>query len=202
MDLKIILASASPRRQELLSQVGLTFTVMPSDCEERVTSDVPEEVVKELSLQKAQDVARKVAAAGQPDGSAPLLVIGADTVVSCDGRILGKPKSREDAVAMLTLLQGRAHRVYTGVTLLYQEQPGAEWETETFAVCTQVVFYPMTRAEIERYVDTGEPMDKAGAYGIQGKCAAFIEKIDGDYNNVVGLPVARVCLWLRQKGVF
>lgn len=195
MDTKIILASASPRRQKLLSQVGLTFTVLPSNCKEQVTSTVPDEVVKELSLQKAQDVARKVEAA-------PVLVIGADTVVSCDGKILGKPKSKEDAVSMLTLLQGRSHKVYTGVTILYKKEEKAAWETETFAECTQVVFYPMSQEEILRYVECGESVDKAGAYGIQGKCAAFIEKIDGDYNNVVGLPVGRLCLWLRKKKLF
>ena len=197
MKLNIILASASPRRQELLSQVGLCFKVMPSDCEEIITKIAPDEVVKELSLQKAQDVAAKL-----QNNENPLLVIGADTVVSCDGEILGKPKSKEDAAAMLTKLQGRAHKVYTGVALLYKEAEDSEWETANFAECTQVVFYPMTTEEIQRYVETGEPMDKAGSYGIQGKCAAFIEKIEGDYNNVVGLPVGRVCLWLRSRGLF
>jgi len=196
MDMKIILASASPRRQELLSQVGLSYSVMPSSCEEIITKTAPDEVVKELSLQKAQDVAGKLTEQGE------LLVIGADTVVSCDGKILGKPSSVEEAVSMLEMLQGRSHKVYTGVTLLYRRSAEAEWECETFAECTKVVFYPMSNAEICRYVSTKEPMDKAGAYAIQGKCAAFIEKIEGDYNNVVGLPVARVCLWLREHGIF
>lgn len=204
MNTKIILASASPRRQELLAQVGLTFTVKPSDCEESVTKESPDDVVKELSWQKAWDVAAKLEKCPEEalDENEAILVIGADTVVSCDGKILGKPKSDEDAVSMLTSLQGRSHKVYTGVTILYRKEPGAEWETENFAECTKVFFYTMNEDEIRRYVDTKEPADKAGAYGIQGKCAAFIEKIEGDYNNVVGLPVGRVCLWLRQKGIY
>lgn len=196
MNTKIILASASPRRQELLTQVGLSYTVIPSMCEEKITKTAPDEVVKELSCQKAQDVAAKLSEEGEA------LVIGADTVVSCDGKILGKPSSKEDAVSMLSMLQGRSHRVYTGVTMLYRSASDTQWETATFAECTKVVFYPMSEEEIRRYVDTKEPMDKAGAYGIQGKCAAFIERIEGDYNNVVGLPVARVCLWLRKRGIF
>ena len=199
MKSKIILASASPRRQELLKQVGLSFQVDPSHCEEKITKQEPDEMVKELSCQKAKDVAVKYAALPQEEG---LLVIGADTVVSCDGKILGKPESKEDAVRMLTMLSGRSHKVYTGVTLLYRENAQSVWEETCFAECTQVTFYPMTQKEIERYVESGEPMDKAGSYGIQGKCAAFIEKIDGDYNNVVGLPVASVCLWLRKRGIF
>ena len=203
MKTNIILASASPRRQELLKQIGFTFQVIPSHCEERITKEAPDEVVKELSYQKARDVADqsdlKTLCTGPDEG---ILVIGADTVVSCDGKILGKPASWEEAVSMLTMLSGRSHRVYTGVTLLYKEHETAEWEETCFAECTRVTFYPMTDAEIIQYVESGEPMDKAGAYGIQGKCAAFIEKIDGDYNNVVGLPVAGLCLWLRNRGIF
>ena len=118
------------------------------------------------------------------------VVLGADTVVACDGKILGKPADMEGAVAMLTMLQGRGHEVYTGVTILYEEN--GERKTLTFHEKTTVHFYPMTDAQIREYVATGDPMDKAGAYGIQGLCARYISGIAGDYNNVVGLPVGRV----------
>lgn len=118
------------------------------------------------------------------------LVMGADTVVACDGKILGKPADAEAAAAMLTMLQGRGHEVYTGVTILYEEN--GERKTLTFHEKTTVHFYPMTDAQIREYVATGDPMDKAGSYGIQGFCARYIRGIEGDYNNVVGLPVGRV----------
>ena len=118
------------------------------------------------------------------------LVLGADTVVACDGKILGKPADTEAAAAMLTMLQGRGHEVYTGVTILYEQN--GERKTLTFHEKTIVHFYPMTDAQIREYVATGDPMDKAGSYGIQGFCARYIRGIEGDYNNVVGLPVGRV----------
>ena len=182
MDRQIILASASPRRKELLLQVGLEPVIVPSHVEEVITSTVPEQVVMELSSQKARDVA-----AGYQDQET--VVIGADTVVSVDGQILGKPADREDAVRMITMLAGRSHQVYTGVTLVFCNTG----KVITFAEETDVHVYPMTRSQIEQYVDTGEPMDKAGAYGIQGYFAAYIQGIRGDYTNVVGLPVGRVC---------
>lgn len=188
---KIILASQSPRRRELLTQIGLEFVVRPSTVEEIITCTDPVEVVKELSLQKAEDVAEQVKKE-QPECES--LVIGADTIVVYEGKMLGKPKDREDAVRMLTMLQGKTHSVYTGVSLLL---PG---KTMTFAEETKVTMYPMTEEEIFWYVDTKEPMDKAGAYGIQGLCARFIEKIQGDYNNVVGLPVARIYQELKVYG--
>ncbi len=121
-------------------------------------------------------------------------MIGADTVVCCEGKILGKPHSREAAAEMLTALQGRSHEVYTGVTLYSQS------ETVTFFECTQVEFYPMTEVEISEYIDSKEPMDKAGAYGIQGLGARFVKDIRGDYNNVVGLPVGRLYQELKSHG--
>ena len=127
------------------------------------------------------------------------LVMGADTVVACDGKILGKPADTETAAAMLTMLQGRGHEVYTGVTILYEEN--GEGKTLTFHEKTTVHFYPMTDAQIREYVATGDPMDKAGAYGIQGFCARYIRGIECDYNNVVGLPVARLYQELRKLGV-
>ncbi len=184
---KIILASQSPRRRELLTQIGLEHEVCPSTVEEIVTEINPVDIVKSLSLQKAMDVAEKKKME-YPDES--FLVIGADTIVVYDNKILGKPKNEEDAISMLSMLQGNTHSVYTGVALIFEEN-GKE-EVKSFAEETKVTMYPMTQEEILWYVSTKEPMDKAGSYGIQGYCARFIEKIHGDYNNVVGLPVAKI----------
>ena len=158
--MKIILASASPRRRELLTQIGVNFAVQPACGEEVITGSNPEEVVKELSAQKAEEVAKM-----QQEGD--WLVIGADTVVSCDSRILGKPKDEADAFVMLSMLQGHTHEVYTGVTL-YWSANGKEQKL-TFAEQTKVTMYAMTAEEIRAYIKTGEPMDKAGSYGLQGK---------------------------------
>lgn len=191
---RIILASQSPRRRELLTQIGLKFEVIPSTVEEVITSANPVEVVQELAQQKARDVAE---VAGREMAKDSLLVIGADTIVVYEGKILGKPEDKEDAVRMLTMLQGKEHSVYTGVALLSGEQE------IVFAEETRVKMCPMTPEEILWYVNTGEPMDKAGAYGIQGLCARFIRQIQGDYNNVVGLPVGRIYQELKkEEGVF
>ena len=189
--MKIILASASPRRRELLMQIGLTFEIQVSDVEEKITANLPMEVVQELSRQKAEAVLEVC------EDEEPLLVIGADTIVSCDGIILGKPEDARDAARMLRMLSGRSHQVYTGVTLAYK---GKKRETHTFYEATTVHFAPMTDEEIQTYVDTLDPMDKAGAYGIQGFCARYITGIEGDYNNVVGLPVCRVYQELKRFG--
>lgn len=183
---RIILASASPRRKELLEQVGILPEIEPSHVEEVIRSKVPEEVVMDLSRQKARDIAGNHAGEN-------VIVIGADTVVAVDGRILGKPVSSEDAACMITALQGRKHQVYTGVTIIDCGTSSAEAGEKTFVERTDVEVYPMTAGQIEAYVNTGEPMDKAGAYGIQGKFAAYVKGIIGDYNNVVGLPVGRLC---------
>lgn len=191
---RIILASQSPRRRELLTQIGLKFEVIPSTVEEVITSTNPVEVVQELAQQKARDVAE---VAGRETPKDALLVIGADTIVVYEGKILGKPGDKGDAVRMLTMLQGKEHSVYTGVALLAGEQE------IVFAEETRVQMCPMTPEEILWYVNTGEPMDKAGAYGIQGLCARFIRQIQGDYNNVVGLPVGRIYQELKkEEGVF
>lgn len=191
---RIILASQSPRRRELLTQIGLKFEVIPSTVEEVITSTNSVEVVQELAQQKARDVAE---VAGREMEKDSLLVIGADTIVVYEGKILGKPGDKEDAVRMLTMLQGKEHSVYTGVALLSGEQE------IVFAEETRVQMCPMTPEEILWYVNTGEPMDKAGAYGIQGLCARFIRQIQGDYNNVVGLPVGRIYQELKkEEGVF
>lgn len=185
---KIILASASPRRRELLEQIGLKFEVIPGKGEEIITKQVPSEVVEELSFQKAMEVADHVCDA---------IVIGADTVVCQNGQIMGKPTDREDATRMLGNLQGNTHSVYTGVTVLVKDATGKIIASHTFSRETKVHVYPMTEQEIRRYIDTGEPMDKAGGYGIQGAFAAWVESIEGDYNNVVGLPVS--ALWQVLK---
>lgn len=215
MNKKIILASASPRRRELLTQIGLDFDIVVSETEEKITSTEPAKVVEELSAQKAEAVWEKLRSMTASQGSVTnaerldegsevfepeqtsgettmtdTFVLGADTVVACDGKILGKPADTETAVAMLTMLQGRGHEVYTGVTILYEQN--GERKTLTFHEKTIVHFYPMTDAQIREYVATGDPMDKAGSYGIQGFCARYIRGIEGDYNNVVGLPVGRV----------
>lgn len=200
--MQIILASASPRRRELLEQIGLAFEVRVSDVEEKVNTNIPKLLVQELSGQKAEAVFE-----GMPkeNGEEGLLIIGADTVVACDGRILGKPGSAEEAVEMLAFLQGRTHEVYTGVTLLYQRGSNQESKTtmsnvlrKTFYEVTKVHFCPMSREEILAYVETKEPLDKAGAYGIQGMCARYIKGIEGDYNNVVGLPVGRLYQEIKE----
>ena len=179
---KIILASASPRRRELLERAGVCFEVKPGNGKELITSTIPEEVVKELSLQKAQ-----AAVFAAEEGT---VIIGSDTIVSYNHKILGKPKDAADAVATLKMLQGNTHQVYTGVTLL--ELRGGAWQAHTFAERTDVTFYPVSDEEITAYVATGEPMDKAGSYGIQGLFGCYVKGICGDYTNVVGLPVGRL----------
>lgn len=192
----IVLASASPRRRELLSLTGIKFQVLPGNIEEKTSSSRPSQMVRELSRQKALAVFESFS----EEEKEKILVIGADTLVSIDGRILGKPEDEQKAEEMLTLLQGNTHQVYTGVTLIsreVEEKGKAVRRISTFAEKTSVTMYPVSLREIRDYIATGEPMDKAGAYGIQGKCAAWIRKISGDYSNVVGLPVGR--LWQELK---
>ena len=175
-----ILASGSPRRRELLEMLGVPdLTIRPAKGPECATPGAgPELTVRELSLHKAQEVAQTCA----PED----IIIAADTIVYLDGAILGKPRDHDDAVRMLTALSGREHIVYTGVAVL------RGGELRQAAERTAVRFRPLTSGEIERYIATGEPMDKAGAYGIQGAFAIHVKGIEGDYNNVVGLPIARL----------
>ena len=200
---QIILASASPRRKALLEQIGMEFEICPAKGEEVITESRPDAVVSELSRQKAEEVAAGVLTYNEqhPDLATPqdILVIGADTVVAYGDEILGKPKDEEDAGRMLTLLQGNTHSVYTGITLVFIDKSGRTGEY-CFFEKTDVTMYPMDEYEINRYIATGEPMDKAGSYGIQGRCAIYIKQIEGDYNNVVGLPVARLYQELRRVG--
>ena len=183
--MEIVLASQSPRRQELLARLGLTFTVRAADLDETMDpSRPPAAEVARLSAEKA--------AAVDAGGA---VVVAADTVVVLDGRVLGKPSSEAEAVEMLRSLSGRPHQVMTGVTVRW------DGHAETDTVVTDVHFRPLSEREIAAYVATGEPMDKAGAYGIQGLASVFVDRLDGDYYNVMGLPLCRLCRMLRAAGV-
>lgn len=174
--MKTILASASPRRKELLSLAGIEYEVVVSECEEILPEKIlPHEAVMLLAKQKAEDVFSR---------NSDCMVIAADTVVALEDKILGKPKDAEDAFNMLSALSGRQHTVYTGVCIMTKAK------TDCFFVGTDVEFYSLTEKEIREYIATKEPMDKAGAYGIQGKGFVLVKGIHGDYFNVVGLPLA------------
>lgn len=191
-----ILASGSPRRKELLEQVGMTFRIEAAHGEEIITRTEPSEIVEELSFEKASEVADRVSSMGVDQKT---VVIGADTIVVYQGQIMGKPKDAEDAVRMLTMLQGEVHQVFTGVTFIVLD--GHERVCNTFYEKTDVTMYPMSEQQIRDYAATGEPMDKAGSYAIQGRCAAYIKGIQGEYVNVVGLPVARLLQELMKVGI-
>ena len=189
--MEIVLASASPRRREILARILPTFFVIPSTCPETADlSQPPARIVEQLARQKAEDVYRSHTAA---------LVLGADTVVWAGGRLLGKPKDAADAARMLRSLSGRAHEVYTGVAVLCCGGEQGQI-TRCHAVRTEVYVHDMTDDEIRGYIATGEPADKAGGYGIQGAFAKYIDRIDGDYYNVVGLPVSYVYQTLKEMG--
>lgn len=181
---KIVLASASPRRLELLRQIGIEPEVIVSHVEEVVTSTVPGEVVMELSRQKAEDVAK--------NQEAGTLVIGSDTVVAVDGRILGKPHDHKEAEEMIRSIEGRSHQVYTGVCMVLKGTEGEEDRVLTFFDATDVEVYPMTDEEIITYAESQEPMDKAGAYAVQGFFGRYIRGLNGSYANVMGLPISMV----------
>lgn len=186
--MNLILASGSPRRRELLTQMGLTFEVKPVDADESLTPGIsPQEQVKLLSLKKAR-------AAAEQFGPEPV-ILTADTVVVLDDTILGKPRDEEDAKKMLHALSGRHHLVLTGVTVTQ----GDRFETD--CASTEVHFRNLSEAEIDAYIATKEPNDKAGAYGIQGLGGLFVEKLVGDYFNVVGLPIFKAGQMLRAFGI-
>ena len=181
--MQLILAAASPRRKELLGLYGIPFTVRAADIDETMDPDKPPfDEVARLSREKALAVPR------EPED----VVVAADTIVVCDGIVLGKPRDEAQAIEMLSLLSGRAHQVMTGCTVLRGQKD------ETFTEVTDIHFRPLSPGEIRRYVSTGEPMDKAGAYGIQGGAALFCQRMEGDYYNVMGLPVCALGQVLKQ----
>ena len=189
---KIILASGSPRRKELLLQIGIVPEIIVSHVEEKITSDIPAEVVMSLAEQKAVDVAKEM-----PEGT---VILGSDTVVAADGKILGKPKSHEEAYEMIRRLAGRSHQVYTGVCLVKKGPEGEADTVVSFYDETDVNVSPMTEKEIREYADSEEPMDKAGSYAVQGFFAKYIDGLKGSYANVMGLPVHLVYQELKKLG--
>lgn len=184
--MKYILASASPRRKELLAKTGIPFEVIPSSVKETITQSKPSGVVMELASQKAENVFQSLSLAD----TCSVTVIGADTIVVYRDEILGKPSGKEEAYDMLSMLADRTHQVYTGVSII--SKTNGQTKVKTFFEKTDVTFYPIHREDIKKYVDSGDPLDKAGAYGIQGDFAIHVKEIRGDYSNVVGLPVGRV----------
>ena len=184
---RLVLASSSPRRREIMAREGLEFEIVTSDVDEAIDAPAPELLVSELALLKASAVARNI--------GEDALVIGADTVVCIDGQVLGKPKGKKDAKKMLCQLSGRVHQVYTGVCVMEARTAKAVCRYER----TDVVFKDLKKKKIKKYVKTGEPFDKAGAYGIQGKGAKLVHCIVGDYNNVVGLPVRLLMKILEEE---
>ena len=194
--MRYVLASGSPRRRELLSKVIPEYEVIPAEGEENAVNTEPDRLGEELSFQKASEIFHKILT----NEAGRLVVIGADTVVSYNRQVLGKPKDREDATKMITSISGNTHAVYTGVTVFYLDEAGEE-KSFTFHEETLVDVTPMTDEEIRAYVATGEPDDKAGGYGIQGQFAIFISGIRGDYYNVVGLPIARLYHEMQEHGL-
>ncbi len=191
----VVLASASPRRKELLEQIGIFHDIRPSEVKEEKNEKDPAKLVENLSYIKAADVASRC--------EAGTLVIGADTVVAVCPKgeeetvILGKPGNVENSKVMIRQIQGHVHQVYTGVTIILCQKDG-KYAGSTFSEKTDVEVYDMEEAEIAAYVSTGEPLDKAGAYGIQGSFAAYVKGIHGDYTNVVGLPLGRLCHEIKK----
>ena len=184
LKMRYILASKSPRRQELLKRTGIEFEVIPSDMEELITKDVPSDIVMELAEQKARHVYESLS------DKSDVTVIGSDTIVVYRDEILGKPADKQEAYDMLSMLADRTHQVYTGVSLIVAKNGIAN--IKTFFEKTDVTFYPIYKEDLKRYVESGDPLDKAGAYGIQGDFSIHIKEIHGDYNNVVGLPIGRL----------
>lgn len=188
---KFILASGSPRRRELLTNMGVDFEIVASNCEEVVTRKRPLDIVRELSKLKADNVRSMI------DAVDDTILIAADTLVFLGDERLGKPRDEEDAFRILSNLSGNRHRVITGVTILRYKD--GNWVEISFTETTNVNMAHMSDDEIREYISTGEPMDKAGAYAIQGIGAKFVESIDGDYSNVVGLPVPKLYSILRKE---
>jgi len=191
---KLILASRSPRRKALLEQIGVKFMVIPPDLDESIDGDIsPDEYVKVLSLRKASLIAGKLS----ENGDSHFAVLAADTVVVLDGHILGKPEGEKDAFRMLAMLSGKWHEVVTGIAIV----DGDTGNSLSHAERTRVKIRPLTDESVLRYIESGEPFDKAGAYGIQGLGALLVERLEGCYFNVVGLPLYSVSVMLPQMGI-
>ena len=195
-NIPIILASASPRRKELMEQAGFSFTVHTSNAQEIAEETSPGELAESLALLKANDVYRNIK---NEYKDKDFVVIGADTIVYYDGEVLGKPEDEQEAFDMLTMLSDRTHQVYTGVCIIYRGNSGKQ--VQLFHEKTDVTLYPTTGYEIKEYIKTGDSLDKAGAYGIQGPFAVHVREINGDYNNVVGLPIAKLYQELKNMGI-
>ncbi len=193
--MQVILASKSPRRKEILQTLGISFTIVTADTDESSDQTDPALLVEQLSLQKAQDVLHVLEKKGEllPD----TLIIASDTVVALNGEILGKPKDREDARRMINGLQNTAHHVLSGIAFCYYDAQGNQKQAVSHA-STAVHFGPMSKDDVQLYLDSGEPYDKAGAYAIQGLAGRWITGIEGDYFNVVGLPVNVMCELAKQ----
>ena len=190
----LILASASPRRRELLTKADIPFTVMPADIKEVSVAGEPADVAEEISSYKAEYVAEKLIKEKKQDS---FVILSADTIVTVDGKVLGKPRDEEEAFNVLKELQGREHEVYTGVTIAVKH-PGKNVHYKQFHEKTRVKIYPVSDEQIRDYISTGEPLDKAGSYAIQGDAAKFIRSINGDYYTIVGLPIAELYHRLKK----
>lgn len=192
---RIILASESPRRKEIMGIMGIPFETVPSDLPEAVPETKPDEIVKALAAMKAGNAADKIAGR-----KGDFLIIGADTMVFYKDHALGKPKDEADAERMLLLLSDQVHEVCTGVSIIIRKAQ-EEDKSISFAVSTMVTVQPLSLEQIKDYIMTGEPMDKAGAYAIQGKFGIYIKEINGDYYNVVGFPIAKIHEKLLEQGI-
>lgn len=189
---EVVLASASPRRKELLTQIGIKFRTCTSKKEEEILRNTPEDIVKDLSYTKARDVYDR--------GNRDAIVIGADTIVVADEEVLGKPKDAEDAFRMIKKIQGDVHQVYTGVSIIWQQNNNTH--VSSFVAMTEVELYYMSDEEIRNYIELKEPYDKAGGYAIQGYFARYVKQIKGDYNNVVGLPIGKLYQVMNSLNLF
>lgn len=198
---RVILASGSPRRRNLLTTLGIKFEVMTSDVDETIIGDPsPRKYVTELSVKKAEAVLERLALSMDPSRSEKILVLAADTVVAMDSHILGKPQDKADAKDMLERLSGRSHKVFTGVAVIAVETDGSK-SIQTDLDVSDVYFRSLSPKEISAYIQTGEPMDVAGSYALQGIASCFVERISGCVTNIIGLPVPKVVSLLRSNGL-
>lgn len=197
---RIILASESPRRKEIMNQMGIPYITMPANVTEEVKGDTPPSIVEAQANLKSGEVGHRL-----KDERGDFIVIAADTMVFHHGQALGKPKDRDEAIKMITALSGDFHEVFTGVSIIIKTNSDNNYNIEdeaiSFSVGTQVLVQNMTMEQIEEYVDTGEPFDKAGGYGIQGRFGIYISEIRGDYYNVVGFPIAKIYEILLSRNI-